>query len=93
MESNIPTVKEFLQQEQYYAVTSGDEYEIQKAMIEFARLHCEAQEKAILKKACTITTDSITNKEYRNGVPLGYDVYEAVDKESILNAYPLDLIK
>ena len=62
-------------------------------IIEFARLHCEAQEKAILKKACTITTDSITNKEYRNGVPLGYDVYEAVDKESILNAYPLDLIK
>jgi len=26
MENNIPTAEEFLEQEQFYAVTSGDEY-------------------------------------------------------------------
>jgi hypothetical protein len=52
-----------------------------KAMIEFARLNCEAQLKAILQK--------VTTKVEYSGI--GEEII--IDKDSIINAYPLNQIK
>jgi hypothetical protein len=54
------------------------------ALIEFARLHCEAQLKAILEKA------TIETKCYEFG---DMDEYHVINKDSIINAYPLTNIK
>jgi hypothetical protein len=55
-----------------------------KQMIEFAKLHCEAQLKAIIENV------QMTGISYGNDKSI--TDYE-VDKDSIINAYPLDLIK
>ena len=52
---------------------------IKKAMIEFAKIHCEAQLKAILENAKIIKS-----------VNFGW---EKIDKDSIINAYDLNQIK
>ena len=75
----LPTAEEFLQQEQFYAVTSGDEYEIAQAMIEFAKLHVQAALESASKNGRTRTNDESTSI--------------IVDSDTILNAYPLDNIK
>jgi hypothetical protein len=55
-----------------------------KELIEFAKLHCKAQLKAILKNV------QMTGIAYGNDKSI--TDYE-VDKDSIKGAYPLDLIK
>ena len=55
-----------------------------KELIEFAKLHCEAQLKAILENV------QMTGISYGNDKSI--TDYE-VDKDSIKGAYPLDLIK
>ena len=42
METKIPTPEEILEQESYYAVLSGDEYEIAKIMKDYLNLHKKA---------------------------------------------------
>lgn len=71
--SNIPTAKEFY--DKHY---SDDPVVI---MRDYAKLHCEAQLKAILEKADT---------KLEKGV---MDEYRVVDKDSIINAYDLNQIK
>lgn len=81
MENNIPTAEEFALKDGFDKVI--DHVTI-KRMQEFAKLHCEAQSKAILEKAKVKKT--VTSGGIRS-------IKHVVDKDSILNAYPLDKIK
>jgi len=82
MENNI-TAEEFLKP--YHDDLVLGRIILHKAMIEFAKLHCEAQLKAILEKAKTkIEWEGNTGSEYYGIV---------VDKDSIINAYDLNKIK
>ena len=81
----IPTAKKV-----YHAVTgcvleSHHNPDIEKAMIEFAKLHVEAAlEEASEKAKVTYEYTGNTGSEYCD---------EYVDKDSILNSYSLDNIK
>jgi hypothetical protein len=85
----MKTAEEFLEKENLPESISGGT--LNYAMIEFAKMHCEAQLKAILENACM--------KEYNQGDwdtcwisnDMG-DVY-VLDKNSITNAYDLNQIK
>ena len=98
--NNIPTAKQYLKDKGLSEVISESD------LIEFAKLHCEAQLKTILEKARVredelnpLNTDEIkdsfisvefeADKGYEEYCPYRY----TVDKNSIINAYPLDLIK
>jgi hypothetical protein len=62
-----------------------------KAMIEFARLHCEAQLKSILEKVRIYDANDTDNPLLdSDGIP--YEDWR-IDKSSIINAYPLNQIK
>lgn len=81
-ENQIPTAEEFLRQKPFiHGMTRSDQI---IAMIEFAKLHVKqalkkASEKANLTDfACEFLQEGSTN---------------AIDKESILKAYPENLIK
>ena len=79
--SKIPTTEEF------YKQTTGclmNHRDIKKAMIEFAKLHVEAALKEASEKAEIIT------KEIGGGLNIEW---KEIDKDSILNAYPLNLIR
>lgn len=78
MNNTIPTAEEFYLKNTSTKVCS---WYVKDQMIEFARLHCEAQLKAILKNVST-------KVEYSG---IGEEVI--VDKDSIINAYPLNQIK
>ena len=80
MKFRIPTAEELLKQEQFYAVTSGDEYEIAQAMIEFAKLHVEAALKQASEKAYFRDFNDYVCRSDEN-------------KRSILNSYVLENIK
>jgi hypothetical protein len=74
----IPTAKEIV--EKYRKIKlSGEEYKAEDILIEFARIHVEAALKAASNKA-HIQMDE-------------HDLSCSVNKQSILNAYSLDLIK
>jgi len=75
----IPTAEEFFNDMKYVT------YSTEEKLITFAKLHVEAQNKAILEKA----------KTYDNGGWIDGDWIESIeiDKNSILNAYPLTNIK
>jgi hypothetical protein len=63
------------------------------AMIEFAKLHVEAALKAAAEKAITEKPKEQTQPITWNNVsPDDYNYFD-VDKDSILNAYPLENIK
>ena len=80
--SNLPTAEEFLKRENLPTdILSGDD--INYAMIEFAKLHCEAQAKEIVDKAKLDDGDYIADGHYE----------KIINKDSILNAYPLTNIK
>lgn len=88
-EWRLPTAEEFLDNGDFHSHTddSNDKvfYQnlVQEAMIEFAKLHCEAQSKAILKEVeQEIACDAYSTEHFNLSV-----------KPSILNAYPLDLIR
>lgn len=79
--SNIPTAEEFFK-EKY---GSNDRIAIDNAILlskEFTKLHVEAALKEASEKASTIYSEE----------PLLGEVYN-IDKDSILNAYPLTNIK
>jgi len=77
---NLPTVEEFYKQTTGCVINHGD---IKKAMIEFAKLHVEA---ALLEASEKATVNI-------NGFIQEYDENCCADKDSILNAYPLENIK
>lgn len=87
-ENKILTAEEFLKDNLSNPSKGWSE---RKRLVEFAKLHCEAQLKAIVENA--------QMKEYQQGDwdscwisnDMG-DVY-VLDKNSIINAYSLDLIK
>lgn len=77
-------------------------YEVKQLMIEFAKLHCEAQLKTILenvkikgkKKSQFGKSRKWQNIKENEEVDLfSYEVQYLVGKDSIINAYPLDKIK
>ena len=85
----IPTAETFLKN--YIGIsidapelTPMDKGECKKMMIDFAKLHCTEQARVISEKA------EMTGIAYGNDESISD--YE-VDKDSILNAYSLDLIK
>ncbi len=84
MKNNIPTAEEFIQN--YDMNFKDGKSPLVHLIKEFAKLHCEAQLKAILAK---ITTYILYQDE--NGVLEEPIVY--VDKDSIVTAYSLDNIK
>jgi hypothetical protein len=80
-EWRLPTAEEF--RKQYQEDLLLGRVVLDKMLIEFAKLHCEEQSKAILKKVKQeIACDAYSTEHFNLSV-----------KPSILNAYPLDLIK
>jgi hypothetical protein len=80
MENNITAKKLFDKM-----LSENDETTSTEMMIEFAKLHCEAQLKAILKNVRTKNEwEGNTGSEYCDTV---------VDRDSIINAYNLNNIK
>lgn len=80
----IPTAEEFVRKFRKtnpIAEAESIEHWMAQHCIEFTKLHCIAQREAILEKGF------VTHKE----TPIG-DEY-LIDKESIINAYPLENIK
>ena len=81
----IPTAEEFLKREDLPTdILSGDD--INYAMIEFAKLHVEAALKAADEKA---EVEEIWDNPINPSMGISY----GVDKDSILNSYPLENIK
>jgi hypothetical protein len=78
----VPTAEEFMRSKNYHH--SDDYYPL---LIEFAKLHLKAQNKAIL--------ENVRIEYYLNGVDeFGEDVYaERIKEDSITKAYPLFNIK
>ena len=95
--SKIPTVKKFLRQSKslhdMWDNTRGrgewDEKAIENSHIEFAKLHVEAALKEASEKAVTDYEHAGETGEF-NDISI-YDYF--VDKNSILNAYPLENVK
>jgi len=83
----IPTAREFLESKHI----EGSEKRC-KAMIEFAKLHCIEQAKVILKNAELIEVRQFSSDGTCQILSEAGDPFE-LDKDSILNAYSLDLIK
>ena len=81
MENNIPTAEEFATEHNEARMPRGVSYqkEIGEMMIEFAKLHCEAQLKVILENAKT-KTKMIPYTGVRAG---GSFPVEVIDKDSI----------
>lgn len=88
MENNkIPTVEEYIKQHPYVDsfLSSAQGYDVLvRFMTEFAKLHVQAALKEASERAET------TYESHWSGEQEGYSY---VDKDSILNAYPLDNIK
>jgi hypothetical protein len=62
---------------------------ISEAMIEFTKLHCEAQLKAIIKNVTTKERKKI----HKCSSGSEYSYTAVIDKKSIINAYNLNNIK
>ncbi len=77
-ELRLPTAKELFDK----MLLDNDETTSTEMMIEFAKLHCEAQLKAILEKA-----EAINQAKFKG------DCNPQIDAESIINAYDLNQIK
>lgn len=85
---NIPTAEDFLivfrrtlPNSPLQGILNDSSYakQIHQYAIEFAKLHCEAQQQVICKKAIILHINNTYDHE--------------IDKDSILTAYPLNLIK
>jgi hypothetical protein len=97
-EWRLPTAEEWLLNHKELSIYHVEEYDeggylgvneeaLYRIMVEFAKLHCETQLKAILENAKTKTEEDYLPRQ-------GEYVYtQVIDKDSILNAYPLDLIR
>jgi hypothetical protein len=91
MSNQIPTAVEFLDNPRYYQDPSS--YNTQLAMIEFAKLHVEAALKEAGESRCI---NMFGQTWFAQSLEPGTKVLErvniTVDKDAILNAYPLDSI-
>jgi hypothetical protein len=83
VENKIPTANELFEQYHGFEADSSSR-DIISLMVEFAKLHVEAALKEASEKA------SLTDFAYEF---LQEGAYDAIDKETILKAYPLDNIK
>lgn len=102
--SKIPTAEEFLQDSITISHFYNDRYEqmmcfsddVQKAMIEFARKHVIT---ALKEASENMKLDSKIESEYQGslgneeGLLYVDKEYFYIDKDSIINAYPLENIK
>ena len=89
--TNIPTALEFLNRDE-----SGvfNEMDITQAMIGFAKLHVEAALKAASENSqITLGEGWIRKEETILPNQVVYPITIKVDQNSILNAYPISLIK
>ncbi len=84
------TAEEFMTQEQYYGVTSGDEFEIQKIMKDFAQYHVEKTLKAASESIEQEKLDWYDKYDYSCGVQT---VPNTDNIEAILESYDLNKIK
>jgi hypothetical protein len=111
-ENKIPTAINYLRDKKYQLglrsqiTPLGTETLEAEALIEFAKLHCEAQLKAILEKV-RVREDELNPRNTEKvestyiGIEFeadkGYEDYcpykYTVDKDSIINAYDLNNIK
>ena len=95
--SKIPTAEDFLQEHPQISHFYDDKTnqmvcfsaDVQKALIEFAKRHCQAQQEAILENVKTKQKKKINQGS--SGSEYHYSTI--IDKNSIINAYPLDNIK
>jgi hypothetical protein len=96
MKNKIPTAEEFLKDnsDSFDAQMRRDTFyrgTVESLCIEFAKLHVEKALKAASEKVVMYDANDIDNpEEDESGIP--YEYY-TVDKNSILNAYPLNNIK
>lgn len=85
----IPTAEEYSKQKNLHgAILEPSPYywkRVRESMIEFAKLHCEAQLEAIREKSKLIWSSEISQMAYNDEV--------WIDDESIINSYPLENIK
>ena len=94
MENKIPTAEEFIQQYAIWTVQDSpdtmttviDKADCLEAMIEYAKLHVKAALEAAADKA---TVTPIDHEEISEG---SFRPIWGVDDDSILNAYPENLI-
>lgn len=84
----LPTAEEFM----LTNLQSMDQTEVENAMIEFAKVHVQAALESASEKSNLLLTDKKGNTKTTGG----YDAYGSiatVNKQSILNSYPLENIK
>jgi hypothetical protein len=86
--NNIPTAEEVYFKHTQCIINHGD---IKIAMIEFAKLHCEAQLKAILENVKMGTKRVLWDDPKENED--AYMNVSIIDKDSIINAYDFNNIK
>ena len=83
MENNIPTAEEFLLQQDCIRNVEDFFNDVQPIdLIEFAKMHVQAALEAAVEKG----TATLHCRDY-------YDEHIVIDENSILTAYPLNLIK
>jgi hypothetical protein len=82
--NKVPTAEEFLKKNIDYVLEKDAKQDVVQAMIEFAKLHVEAQRDDILKK---VSLTDFAQEFLQEGAS------DAIDEESIINAYPLENIK
>ena len=94
--SKIPTAKLILTGKETYEpeYSTVSKYDALEAMIEFAKLHVEAALKEASENCkFKIQSHFNNNEEINNSIEDCIGNLNVIDKNSILNAYPLNLIK
>ena len=88
--SNLPTAEEWLK---HFEENAYPNTPISECMIEFAKLHVEAALKAASENITVMAKNY--NGPWKVDFPYTIDDYTDlhIDKDSILNAYPLENIK
>ncbi len=94
---SVPTAEEFIENDYYHLHLDTDSIclaSIHDAMIEFAKLHVEAALKEASESRCIKMHDKIWfAQSLEPGTKILDRVNITVDKDSILNSYPLENIK
>ena len=92
MEKNkMPTAEEFWNFYKKVMLSNAQNPDFKKCMIEFAKLHVKAALEAASGRVVLKEVTTITNHE--TPPYMRRKVETVIDKESILNAYPDELIK
>ena len=86
-------LKNFNEEENNIDKLYYDSY-VKKAMVKFAKMHVQEALKQAIEKAFVEYIDLETNEKFDyTDVLVDDNISADVNKDSILNAYPLDLIK